>query len=110
MIITKWDIGVVPYQLNEFNQNTIHNKIFDYFAMGKPVFCSETKPFLRLINETKAGISVNCESTDDISEAILKMIDMDLSEMSKNGRRAFENKYNWEVDSANMLKFVEGFI
>jgi len=109
-IISQCDIGIVPYQLNDFNNHTIHNKVFDFFAMGKPVFCSETKPFLRLINETKAGISANCESTDDISEAILKMFDMDLSQMSKNGRRAFENKYNWEVDSANMLKFVEGFI
>ena len=109
-IISGWDIGILPYQLNDFNNYTIHNKIFDFFAMGKPVFCSETKPFKRIISETEAGITVNCEDEYDIKEAILKFAEMDLSEMAMNGRKAFEDKYNWNADSENMMKFIERFI
>jgi glycosyltransferase involved in cell wall biosynthesis len=109
-IINRWDIGVIPYQLNEFNNFTIHNKIFDFFAMGKPVFCSETKPFMRLIKETGAGINVNCEREFAIRDAILKIYDMDLTEMSKRGRESFEKKYNWSVDSKNILDFVNKYL
>lgn len=109
-IIGNWDIGVIPYQLNEFNHYTIHNKIFDFFAMGKPVFCSETRPFVRLINETGAGITVNCESEFEIRDGILKIYNMDLYEMSKKGLEVFNNYYNWSIDSKRMLEFVNKYL
>ncbi|MFH1051910.1 MAG: glycosyltransferase [bacterium] len=109
-IISHWDIGVIPYQINDFNNYTIHNKIFDFFAMGKPVFCSETKPFKRIISETNAGILVNCEKEFEIRNAILKMADMDLSDMSNNGRKSFEDKYNWDFDSLNLINFIKRFV
>jgi len=109
-IISKWDIGVVPYQLNDFNNYTIHNKVFDFFAMGKPVFCSMTKPFIRLISETEAGIVANCEKEFEIRDSILKMLKMDLNDMGNKGRNAYESKYNWVIDSSKMFKFVGRFV
>jgi glycosyltransferase involved in cell wall biosynthesis len=109
-IINEFDIGVIPYQYSDFNNTTIHNKIFDFFAMGKPVLVSETEPFNRLISETNAGITVNCENINEISKAILNIRNLDLDEMGNNGRKAFETKYNWDVDSENMMNFIKKFI
>ncbi|MFC2130712.1 glycosyltransferase [Bacteroidota bacterium] len=109
-IIKKFDIGVIPYQINNFNNYTIHNKVFDFFSAGKPVFVSATNPFIRLIDESKAGIVVDCEDINKIKSAILKMRDYDLKQFSENGIKAFREKYNWDVDSANMINFVKKFI
>jgi glycosyltransferase involved in cell wall biosynthesis len=109
-IISQFDVGVIPYQINDFNNYTIHNKIFDYFSAGKPVLVSETKPFKRIISETSAGISDNCENIESIKNAILDFKNHDIIKMAENGRKAFESKYNWDVDSANLLSFIKKYI
>lgn len=40
-ILNKGNIGMLPYEDNEFNRFTLHNKIFDYFSAGMPVIVSE---------------------------------------------------------------------
>lgn len=108
-IISKFDVGVIPYQISDFNNFTIHNKLFDFFACGKPVFLAETVPFKRIIAETKAGICVDCESEAAIHRAILDFDKLDLKKMSENAFNAFKNKYNWEKDSAILIEFVKKF-
>jgi glycosyltransferase involved in cell wall biosynthesis len=109
-ILSKIDIGIIPYPPDDFNNHTIHNKLFDYFAAGKPVIVSEAKPMKRLIEETGAGISVNTSNPRLFAEAILNMKSMDLKKMSENALKAFNEKYNWETDSVTLIKFVEKII
>jgi glycosyltransferase involved in cell wall biosynthesis len=109
-IIEKFDIGVLPYQLNDFNNNTLHNKIFDYFAFGLPVITSETIPFKRIISETQAGICSNCTTVENVYSGLKDFIDNDLETMAENSFKAFEDKYNWENDEKNLLKFIERFV
>ncbi len=109
-IINLFDIGVIPYQISDFNNYTIHNKIFDYMASGRPVIVSEATPMKRIINETKAGIVVDCSNPENIADAILNIQNLDLQTMSENGIKAFREKYNWEVDSKNMIDFIERII
>lgn len=105
-IVESFDIGILPYQICDFNNTTIHNKIFDFFAGGKPVFLSDTIPFRRLMDETGAGTIVDCENTDKITEAILNINKLDLQSMSGNALKAAETKYNWDVDGERLIKFL----
>ncbi len=110
-ILNTYDVGILPYQLSNFNNFTIHNKIFDFFAFGLPVFVSKTNPFVRMINETNAGITVNCEDIEEISRNILLFKNQyDLKKMGNNGRLAFINKYNWENDFNNLLNFLQRYL
>ncbi len=109
-IISKIDIGVMPYQENDFNNYTLHNKIFDYFAHGKPVITSKAKPMLRLIDETKAGVSIDCESSDKITkwlEENLWLFDWRTAQIqSKNA----SEKYYWEKDAKILLQFIDKYM
>ncbi len=109
-IISQFDVGVIPYQLSDFNNTTIHNKLFDFFACGKPVFLAETAPFKRIIEETNAGVCVDCENIDLITEAIINFHKHDLKTMAENAYNAFKNKYNWENDSITLIEFVSKYI
>jgi len=109
-LINTADFGVIPYQINEFNQYTIHNKIFDYFALGKPVIVSKVNPLMRIIKETGAGIIADCESAENFAEVIVNHSTYDYKKMSENALNAYKNKYNWERDAVELLSFIGKFI
>ncbi len=104
------DIGILPYQINDFNNYTLHNKIFDYFLFGKPVLLSDTNPFRRIIKETNAGLCKDLSTAEKVRDSILEIVEINLSEFQKNSRLAFENKYNWQIDKENLINFIEKYI
>ncbi len=107
--LSETDVGILPYKNNVFINHIISNKLFDYMATGKPVIVSRAKPMQRIINETKAGSVADCNNVNSLTDAILEMASMDLSEYSKNALKASE-VYNWENDSKRMIEFVERII
>lgn len=109
-IINGFDVGAIPYQISNFNNYTIHNKIFDYFACKKPVIVSEAKPLKRIVNETHSGYVVNCEEPGKLAEFIISLEKEKLKEMGEKGYKAFDAKYNWEVDEEVLLKTVKELI
>ncbi|MBX3044652.1 MAG: glycosyltransferase [Candidatus Kapabacteria bacterium] len=109
-IISNCDFGVLPYEHNDFNNFTIHNKIFDYFAFGKPVIVSDVHPLKRIIEETGAGIVVDFRNIDSAAETISQIDTLDYSRMSENAKSAFNNKYNWDYDSQILIDFINKFL
>ncbi len=109
-IVNSFDIGILPYPVNEFNNFTIHNKIFDYFALGKPVIVSGANPLIRIINETRAGVVADCSTTEGINNGISEILNSDYKCLSLNAQKAYEYKYNWGVDSVNLLAFLNKYI
>lgn len=109
-ILSEADIGVIPYKINDFNNHTIHNKVFDFLAAGKPVICTSMKPLKRLINKTGTGIILNSQTPRAMAEAIEKMINMDIKTFSNNGLIAAKEKYNWTMESELFLNFINKFL
>ncbi len=109
-ILESFDVGVIPYQINDFNNYTVHNKLFDYFAAGLPVLVSRNRPLFRIIEETEAGIAVDCENPNEIAKKILEFESLDLEKMSAKARKAFLEKYNWELESKKLIKFVKQYL
>ncbi len=109
-IISKIDIGVLPYPVNDFNNYTLHNKMFDYFAAGIPVLVSRIVPSERVIGETGAGFAADCSELQSIKEAVLDTASKNLSEYAENAYKAHENKFNWENDFSGFMDFVSRYI
>jgi glycosyltransferase involved in cell wall biosynthesis len=109
-ILGRVDLGAVPYPANDFNNQTIHNKIFDYFAMGIPVVVSEARPLKRLVEETGAGIGIDCSSPESIAGFLNTIDDINFAKYSENGIKAAEERYNWAVDSQRLIQFIRKYI
>lgn len=109
-ILNRIDIGVLPYLANDFNNYTIHNKLFDFFAAGIPVMVSNAKPVSRVVEETNTGISGDCSTPEKVSQLIDSMLTKDLNKFSKNGIKAFNKTYNWENDEKNLIRFIKKYI
>lgn len=107
---TATDVGILPYRNDEFRNHTIPNKLFDYMACGKPLLVSQTKPMQRIIEETQAGIAVDCSQPITIAQGIITLLESNTISMGKNGRKAFLEKYNWENDAGHLLEFLQYYL
>lgn len=109
VILQEADIGVVPYPPNDFNNFTLHNKVFDYLAVGLPILASDAKPLKRLVQETNAGISIPIER-ETLQSFFAEIDNYNWSEMSRNAIKISREKYNWSVDEQKLVQFVNRII
>lgn len=75
-------------------------KVYEFMSMSIPVIISDLPSAKKAISEYKFGITVNPEKPEEIAGAIdylLKNPDC-AQEYGREGRRAIEEKYNWEME------------
>lgn len=106
-LYSRTDIGIIPNIVDTFRNHTLPNKLFDYLACGKPALVSRLKPLERIIAETQAGVTVDCENAEAIAKGIAHiMTSSSLNQMSQNGLRWAKTKYNWAEDTDQLLGFI----
>ena len=99
-------ICIVPQPSNPFIDNTIPHKIFQYMALEKPVVCSDAKALVRIVTESCCGEVFPSRSAEGFADAILKIYYSNFP-YGVNGRRAVEQKYNWQRSSQILIDFYE---
>ncbi|MGQ9819999.1 MAG: glycosyltransferase [Candidatus Kapaibacteriales bacterium] len=109
-ILAEIDIGILPYQRNGFVDYTLTNKLFDYFAVGRPVLVSNAPPMVRVINETKAGVVLDINNEKDTKQIVSNLDKFDWREMSNNAYKWALTKYNWSVDSQQLWNFLQKYL
>jgi len=109
-ILSTVDIGFIPYQISDFNNFTIHNKVFDFWMNGQPAVLSGTAPFVRIAEDTKAAMILDCENEESIIQFLENIKFYDWEYMSRNAIFFSRNKYNWSVDSVVLVDFVNKFV
>jgi glycosyltransferase involved in cell wall biosynthesis len=108
-ILNAIDIGIIPYQINAFNNTTLHNKLFDYLSYGKPVLASNMIPTQKIILSTNSGNTYDLSSPEKVRDAITDYLSRDLVKYSENSASAF-NKYNWSIDKKRLINFVNKYL
>ncbi len=109
-LISEVDAGILPYQLSELLDHTLANKLFDYMACRRPIFASNTRPFRRILNETKAGWIIDVTSPEKLAQDILNGCEHYQKEIANNGRQAIVSKYHWSADEKLLSRFVERYL
>ncbi len=105
-LYSQTDVGLVAYPVDESIDHTIGNKIFDYFACGKPVIVSPAVPLRRVVEETGAGLVLRDSTPEAIAEGLGRAMSIDLTPLSERGLSAARAKYNWENDKRVFLDFL----
>jgi glycosyltransferase involved in cell wall biosynthesis len=91
------DVLIVLYDLRyRKNQLSSPNKIFEAMMCGIPLITNMEQELVKKIN---CGIIVDYNNIDQIKEAIILLRDNEelRTMMGQNGRKAFEEKYNWDI-------------
>lgn len=111
--LRKIDIGLLLFRPVRYN-NIIAtpNKLFEYMAFGIPIVASDLPEIRKIIQETRAGILVDPSNAEEIAESITYLADNPeiVEEMGKNGKKAFQTKYNWDAQSSELVKVYKELV
>jgi len=99
-------VGLKNSKLYEFGFS--FNKIYDYLAVARPIIISTTVEN-NIIEKAKAGLSVQAENPERISEAINKLFEMSESERNKlgeNGKKYLLKNITSEVVAKRFIEEI----
>jgi glycosyltransferase involved in cell wall biosynthesis len=103
-------VGVVLFKPVRYNNMiATPNKLFEYMAFSIPLVVSDLPEMRKIVTETHAGILVDPTDTVQIAECIKYLYENPeiAREMGKNGKKAFENIYNWDKHSEELLRVYD---
>ena len=99
------DVGLIPHTSTPHIETTMPNKIFQFMMLAKPVIVSNTKPMMRIVDDAQCGLYFEAQNQDSLAGVILRFANADLrNRLGQNGRKATEEKYNWQETSKNLLE------
>lgn len=100
------DVCLVPHHASGHTNTTIPHKLFQYMAMKKPVIVTDCKPLMRIVEECGCGIVVPSGDHDKMAEVVIRLYkDKEYTrKLGENGRRAVEEKYNWENEARKLCE------
>lgn len=93
--------------VGQYNKvDNVSTKVYEYMAAGIPIIISNTNYVTKLIEKYKFGIAVDPANVDEIAQAITYLKDhKDIaSQMGKNGRKAFEEEFNWTNEERKLVR------
>jgi len=100
------DILFVFYNPNLANYRySTPNKLFEAMMCGKPIIISDGIAASKIVTRENCGIVVPYGDVDAIKEAVLRLINDPAlrEELGRNGRRAYETSYSWEIMESRLI-------
>jgi glycosyltransferase involved in cell wall biosynthesis len=77
-------------------------------ALGLPVLASDARPMLRVLQETRAGVTFRAGDAADFARGAASLLDDPARRraMAECGRKAAAETYNWDRDADRLLEAV----
>jgi glycosyltransferase involved in cell wall biosynthesis len=84
----------------------IGNKIFQYMLFERPIVVTNSKPILKLVEETSCGFTFEDLNAEDMAEKIMTLYRQPSlrKTMGQNGKNAVMKKYNLQNAGKNLEK------
>jgi len=107
--LRKAGVGIALHQPHEkfrYVSKGTGRKFFTYMQAALPIVGPEFGEVGQVVREEKCGILVDTTDPQQIADAIIYLLKHpeEASAMGEWGRRAIEEKYNWEIEKEKLLK------
>ena len=111
-VLAKSIAGLVLFHPEPNHINAQPNKMFEYMSAGLPVIASNFPLWREIVEGNNCGICVDPLNVNEIADAMNWIFNnpYEAMKMGENGRRAVEDKYNWEQEAIKLRKIYEGLL
>ncbi|AND42243.1 glycosyl transferase [Cytobacillus oceanisediminis 2691] len=101
--------GLVLYHPAPNHNNAQPNKMFEYMSAGIPVIASHFDLWKEIVEGNDCGICADPLNPYEISNAINQITEnrSEAERMGRNGRKAVEEKYNWDVEAEKLIELYK---
>jgi glycosyltransferase involved in cell wall biosynthesis len=107
------DIGVLILDpINLSKRLALGNKVFEYMSARVPILTTDLPENRRIVNSCECGWLLASWEPPVIAEQLSRILE-DPEEMKRrgaNGRRCFEERYNWECESQRLIAHLDGVL
>lgn len=102
----EWTAGIAVFPYTDHYYEKELTKFFEYMAAGLPIVLSSFPNWRGLVEEPKAGLHVDPADWDAIVAAMewLRAHPREAVAMGRNGRRAVQERFNWQSQADKLLK------
>ena len=104
------DIVVALYDVTGLLVSYISpNKLFEAMMCGTPILVTKGTAMAGIVERENCGMVVDNHNIDEIREAISRLKDNHelCRQMGANGRKAYEQKYSWEIMEQRLRDFYQ---
>lgn len=93
------------------NKYASPNKLFESMASGIPIIVNENTPMENIVREEDCGLVVPFNNDNALRDAIFRIKnDPTLQKrLGNNGRKAYLNKYNWNIMEQRLMAVYDEF-
>jgi glycosyltransferase involved in cell wall biosynthesis len=101
LMLKKSQLLILPINISPFSQGILPGKMYEYLAVQRPIIAIGPKDgdFVKIINETKAGLAFGPEEEDKIKVAIMSYFDM-----FENNKLYIDSKEIFRFSRKNIVK------
>lgn len=105
-LLAKAHVGIATLHPDPNYVESLPTKLFEYMAAGLPVVASNFPLWREIVEGNNCGLCVDPLDPKAIAEAVEYLLTHpeEAHRMGGNGRRAVEEKYNWEREGERLLK------
>ena len=85
------------------------NKLFEAMMCSKPILMSKDTAMADIVEKENCGLVVDSNSIEEIKKAIIRLKKNPelCQQLGANGRRAYEQQYNWETMKQRLLNLYQ---
>jgi len=100
-------LGMVLYGPSINNSMGVPNRLYEFMAHGIPIIASDYPEVAKVVRDAECGLLVDTSSTRLLADAMEYLLThpVEAARMGANGRRAIEEKYNWNLEFQALLDF-----
>lgn len=100
------EVCVSPLHRNLHHDTTLANKIFQYMAGARAIVASDCPAQVSVIEDAKAGLIFPAGDADSMAEKLMELYNNPTlsNQLGENGKRAVEEKYNWNITSLALIE------
>jgi len=108
-VLSRSRAGLVLFHSGPNHTDAQPNKIFEYMSAGIPVIASDFPLWKEFVVGNFCGICVNPLDPQAITKAIQWILEHpdEARQMGDSGRKAVEERYNWEQEAKKLLFLYE---
>lgn len=103
-----FDVGIIPYQINEYTRTVFPTKLNEYHAIGLPVVSTDL-PEVKNFNAENDNLVLIAATYNEFSNNISKAL-ADKTKESGNKRKASAEKNSWSYRIEEMSVLIENRI
>jgi glycosyltransferase involved in cell wall biosynthesis len=107
------DLGVLILDpINLSKQLASANKLFEYMAAGIPILTTDLPENRRIVDGCDCGWLISTWEPPVLARHIAEILQQpdEMERRGANGRRWFEDRYNWSIESKQVLAALSGLV